>query len=62
MPATQKRHPVRLLLFMVMLAASGWADQVTIGKIRWYTDYATARQVAQQQGKLLWVQFGENPG
>ena len=40
----------------------GTAEQVTIGDIRWYVDYAAAVEIAREQDKALWVHFGENPG
>ncbi len=35
---------------------------VTIGSVRWFVDYEQAVRVAKEQGKPLWVHFGENPG
>jgi hypothetical protein len=37
-------------------------EQVTIGDVTWYVDYAAALQVGRDQDKPLWVHFGENPG
>ncbi|MFN8608110.1 MAG: hypothetical protein U0931_11305 [Vulcanimicrobiota bacterium] len=43
---------MKLLILLLLMA------DVTIGGIRWHTDYAQARAA----GKWLWVHFGENPG
>ena len=43
-------------------APSGAPDQVSIGLVLWYVDYAAALQVAREEDKALWVHFGENPG
>jgi hypothetical protein len=36
--------------------------RVSIGEVSWYVDYAAALAVAREEGKALWVHFGENPG
>jgi len=43
-------------------APSGAPEQVSIGLVLWYVDYAAALQVAREEDKALWVHFGENPG
>jgi hypothetical protein len=52
-----------ILLILLATTASGWAEPtLTIGQIRWYTDYDEALVVARQQKKPLWLHFGEDPG
>ena len=38
------------------------AKRVKIGGIQWYVDYDTALKLAQEENKLMWLHFGENPG
>jgi hypothetical protein len=42
--------------------AGGAAAQVSIGLVQWYVDYGVALDIAREQGKPLWVHFGEHPG
>lgn len=37
-------------------------DQVRIGAIDWYVDYAVALEEARTRDLPLWVHFGEHPG
>jgi hypothetical protein len=41
---------------------SGRGEQVRIGAIDWYVDYAAALEVARERDRPLWVHFGEHPG
>lgn len=54
------------VLFALLLVApprtSSEVIMVRIGSILWYTDYDQALAEARQQGKPLWLHFGENPG
>ncbi len=60
-----------VLILACTLAVGAWAASrslarpdrmVRIGRIDWHTDYETALALARQQGKPLWMHFGENPG
>jgi uncharacterized protein YbjT (DUF2867 family) len=37
-------------------------ETTRIGKIRWYTDYDAAAELARTLDKPMWVHFGEDPG
>lgn len=53
---------VTLVLGAVAVAEETPMKQVEIGAITWYVEYDDALEVAQREGKPLWLHFGENPG
>lgn len=53
----------KILFLFLALALPGFGQPlVTIGDIRWHTDYDRALKVAKKEQKPLWLHFGENPG
>jgi len=53
----------RAVLILLATTCIGWAEPtVRIGDVAWYTDYDQALVVAREEGKPLWLHFGENPG